>query len=423
MKKARPSRQYAVGSRQWNRQSDRDAAPLPAQPTAYRLPPTAFTLIELLVVIAIISAVTLATVPMILPALDTRRIRESARIVSTQFASAQSEAIARGRSVGVWMERLSADPSASMDLFLCEVPQTYAGDSESSVARVQITAGIPSFSLFMGTDVGWQNQLRPGDLVRFNYRGAYYAIAGEPANKVVPNPQDNTQVVLDSTPDSGSNPQTKTFVITPINPANPQLPIPSAGVPYQIYRQPVKLTGGVAQLPAGAVIDLVFSGVGSAQLWQSAMPVQSGSNTYTLNLQNTSTMSSFVDTTDATEKAANQRLPIIVTFDKTGALENLYIRGPAAPSANGGPKRVELQAIRLTSPIHFLVGKREKSYSLNSANAADQNWTDLENIWVSLNPQTGLVTTAEVAAIPSGSTTPLHDTRVYAQAAQTMGGR
>src|SRR5689334_3793267 len=128
MKKARPSRQYAVGSRQWNRQSDRTAAPLPAQPTAYRLPPTAFTLIELLVVIAIISAVTLATVPMILPALDTRRIRESARIVSTQFASAQSEAIARGRSVGVWMERLSADPSASMDLFLCEVPQTYAGD-------------------------------------------------------------------------------------------------------------------------------------------------------------------------------------------------------------------------------------------------------------------------------------------------------
>src|SRR5262245_39337514 len=72
---------------------------------------TAFTLVELLVVIAIISTVTLATVPMILPALDSRRIRESARIVSTQFASAQSEAIARGRSVGVWIERLSSDPS------------------------------------------------------------------------------------------------------------------------------------------------------------------------------------------------------------------------------------------------------------------------------------------------------------------------
>lgn len=385
----------------------------------------AFTLIELLIVIAIISAVTLATVPMILPALDTRRIRESARIVSTQFASAQSEAIARGRSVGVWMERLSADPSASMDLFLCEVPQTYAGDSENSVAQVKppASAGITSFVLSMGTDVGWQNQLRPGDLVRFNYRGPQYVILGEPLNKLVPNPQDPTQVVLDSTADSGSNPQTKTIFISSINPANPQLPIPSAGVPYQIYRQPVKLTGGVAQLPAGAVIDLVFSGVGSAQLFQSAAPVQSGSNTYTLSLQNTSTTSSFIDTTDATEKAANQRLPIIVTFDKTGALENLYIRGPAAPSASGGPKRVELQAIRLTTPIHFLVGKREKSYSLNSTNVAGQNWTDLENIWVSLNPQTGLVTTAEVAAIPSGSTTPLHDTRVYAQAAQTMGGR
>lgn len=384
----------------------------------------AFTLVELLVVIAIISMVTLASVPMILPALDTRRIRESARIVSTQFASAQSEAIARGRSVGVWMERLSADPSASMDLFLCEVPQTYAGDSENSLAQVKISGGMASFVLATGTDVGWQNQLRPGDLVRFNYRGAYYAIAGDPLNKVVPNPQDNTQVVLDPAADS-SNPQTKTIVITPINPANPQLPIPSAGVPYQIYRQPVKLTGGVAQLPAGAVIDLLFSGVGSQQLFQSAQPVTSGGNTYVLTGQNpsSSTKSSFIDTTDATEKVANQRLPIIVTFDKTGALDNLYIRGPGVPPASGGgSKRVELQAIRLTSPIHFLIGKRDKLGTLTS-NSAEQNWTDLENIWVSLNPQTGLVTTAEVAAIPTSSTTQLHDARAYAQAAQTMGGR
>src|SRR6478672_2446800 len=79
----------------------------------------AFTLVELLVVIAIISMVTLASVPMVLPALDSRRIRESARIVSTQFASAQSEAIAKGRSVGVWIERLSSTAAsgttASMD--------------------------------------------------------------------------------------------------------------------------------------------------------------------------------------------------------------------------------------------------------------------------------------------------------------------
>jgi hypothetical protein len=190
----------------------------------------------------------------------------------------------------------------------------------------------------------------------------------------------------------------------------------------------VKLTGGVAQLPAGAVIDLLFSGVGSAQLWQSAQQVNSGTNTYSLIGQNpsNSTKSSFIDTTDATEKAANTRLPIIVTFDKTGALENLYIRGPAVPPSSGsGSKSVQLQAIRLTSPIHFLVGKREKLGTLTS-NAAEQNWTDLENIWVSINPQTGLVTTAEVAAASPTSTTlqqELQDARKYAQAAQTMGGR
>ena len=69
----------------------------------------AFTLVELLVVIAIIVTVSAIVVPLLTPVLDSRRIRESARIVSTQFASAQSEAMAKGRPVGVWIERLGAD--------------------------------------------------------------------------------------------------------------------------------------------------------------------------------------------------------------------------------------------------------------------------------------------------------------------------
>ena len=77
--------------------------------------------------------------PLLLPVIDSRRIRETARIVSTQFASAQSEAMAKGRPVGVWIERLGAndtstnlDRSAAMDIYLCEVPQPYSGDSIDS---------------------------------------------------------------------------------------------------------------------------------------------------------------------------------------------------------------------------------------------------------------------------------------------------
>src|SRR5262245_16552689 len=106
----------------------------------------AFTLIELLIVIAIISAVTVATVPMLVPALDIRRIRESARLVNTVFSQAQSEAVAKGRSVGVWIDKLRVgDPTAlkvegqaAKDLFLCEVPQPYAGDASDSTMTVKI---------------------------------------------------------------------------------------------------------------------------------------------------------------------------------------------------------------------------------------------------------------------------------------------
>ena len=83
--------------------------------------------------------------PLLLPVIDSRRIRETARIVSTQFASAQSEAMAKGRPVGVWIERLGAndtstslDRSAAMDIYLCEVPQPYSGDSIDS--RVTVVA-------------------------------------------------------------------------------------------------------------------------------------------------------------------------------------------------------------------------------------------------------------------------------------------
>src|SRR5262249_55077654 len=153
----------------------------------------------LLVVIAIISMVTLATVPMILPALDTRRVRESARIVSTQLASAQSEAMARGRSVGVWIERLrtgsgtSFEPSAAMNLYLCEVPQPWAGGQTTTTAQVFVTAGVASFQILapaVGANPPQADQseyaltsqlIHAGDLVRFNYRGRYYRISSDPS--------------------------------------------------------------------------------------------------------------------------------------------------------------------------------------------------------------------------------------------------
>jgi prepilin-type N-terminal cleavage/methylation domain-containing protein len=385
-----------------------------------------FTLIELLVVIAIISAVTIATVPMILPALDVRRIREASRILSTHFASAQSEAIATGRSVGVWIQRLSGEPAAAMDLFLCEVPAPYAGDSTSSQANCQFASGNATITL--ASDTAWYNLLKAGDTIRLNYGGPVYQFTGmsEQGAAGSGNFVDATQEYPANSGTYVLKPdKTLRFQVISTSVSNPTIRWPAAAsspggwnASYQIYRQPIRSAGSAVQMPAGAVIDLVYSGIGAQQLYQAPPTVSS----QTLN------ETQFRDSQTSTpDGKANRSLPIIVTFNKQGGLDSLYMRGPLVSG------KVQIYPIKLTEPIHFLVGKRNKlpaptgTYDATAAQdvqAETYNFKDMENIWVSINPQTGLVTTAEVAS-SSGSNLTAHLTasRTFATSAQTMGGR
>ena len=75
----------------------------------------------------------------------------------------------------------------------------------------------------------------------------------------------------------------------------------------------------------------------------------------------------------------NDKNPVIVTFDRTGTLEYLYIGGTQVP---------------ITLPIYFLIGKREQ---IPNVDPTKPNWADQENLWISLNPQSGLASTAEIA--------------------------
>ena len=53
------------------------------------------TLVELLVVIVILLAVTAAAIPVVLPAVENRRIREASRLVTSYMAGARSRAMRR----------------------------------------------------------------------------------------------------------------------------------------------------------------------------------------------------------------------------------------------------------------------------------------------------------------------------------------
>ncbi len=301
--------QWPVAGGQWSAASRSTAAPAVRRASLFTVhrPRTTdrggFTLVELLVVIAIISAVTIATIPLLLPALDMRRIREAARLVSTHFSSAQSDALAKGRSVGVWIERLSSEPTAAMDLFLCEVPPPYAGDSMGSLATCRLAGGKATVSL--GADTGWYGLLKPGDLIRFNYGGDVYQFNG------MAEQTPGSGTFIDATQESPAG--SGNFILKPDNTLQFQIvwtnvanstficpPVASAAsgwhTPYQIYRQPVKSATPPLQLPAGSVIDLAYSGT-AGDTFQDELP------TSPTNLQ----------TAFPTDKR-----PIIVTFNKSG---------------------------------------------------------------------------------------------------------
>jgi hypothetical protein len=95
----------------------------------------------------------------------------------------------------------------------------------------------------------------------------------------------------------------------------------------------------------------------------------------------------------------------------------------------------------LTEPVYFLLGQREKlphvTYTQTDppeTQAEKHNFRDLENLWVSINPQTGLITTSEMAQLPNESSLTganenalliqaIPQSRQYATSAQNMGGR
>ena len=140
----------------------------------------------------------------------------------------------------------------------------------------------------------------------------------------------------------------------------------SPPMPYQIIRRPRKSAVGGLQLPLRAVIDMQFSG------------------------------------TDDHSIGADTNLPVYIMFSPNGSLERVYHHGEMHPGIE---------------PIFLLVGKQER-VPAGSAEDGLANWQDTKNLWVTLNPQTGLVTTTEVA---KGSNP--FESRGIAREGQSMGGR
>jgi type II secretory pathway pseudopilin PulG len=358
------------------------------------------TLLELLVTIGIILAITAAVIPVMAPVMAGRRLREASRGVNTFISSARNKAMATGRSVGVAFERLEADPQASIVLSMVEVPPPWSGDTVDSGMLIGANGRLLGFyrrdlsvpsGYSLSGDIGWQiARVRPGDLIKLNNRNTAYRIySGEVCQDLDADGSIEVGEYVDSNVDgaglasldnsynndpSATDPNLGHFVLDPSNSIwsigydDPRMALqPVRLAPglysFQIIRQPVKSSSGSLQLPVGTIVDLSVSGDDSFN-----RPRCAG-----------------IDVGTPVDKR-----PVTLLFAPNGSLERMW-----QPDLTDTTKR-QFISFRPTAGIQFLVGRRDGvGIGPNNVTATPPdelpNWRDLENIWISVNAQTGLV--------------------------------
>ncbi len=350
------------------------------------------TLVELLVVIFIMLIVTAIAIPTMTPSIEQRRLRETSRVITSHFQGARTRAIQTGKFFGVMIEPQSGLTAAGITLSYMAESEPWHGDTTDSRARVVGGFTTPSGSpcgyleFFVSaatgqliTETSWKGIVRPGDIIRFDSTGRWYQISsGEPfTDTPLPSPLNNgvrdtsepfTDLDADGNYD-GPNlvkgamnavPWTLiAFAGGPIPSTNLRIDVDMDGIfdsgdeyngfGFTVRRQPTRTAAHPLQLPNAMVVDLNASG--------------------------TSGLSPL-----------NGLGPITVLFTPTGAMHSIYYHQNSLA-----------RSLRLTSPLYLLVGKVDKI----GAATGERNYEDMTNFWVTIHPQTGLITSTEV-----GQTTP-----------------
>ncbi len=186
------------------------------------------------------------------------------------------------------------------------------------------------------------------------------------------------------------------------------------GLRYQIFRQPSKMQSGGIKLPEGIVLDLNFSGMSDGDVMRVTTTTPAASPQFGYN---NSPFHPRRDPNDTTFSPywgdalySQDRTPVLLVFSPGGLLDRVYCHRVAYSFAvTGVPTNSawHYQAVVPTGPVYFLVGKLAKifpdeqfrttqSEDVNFQYQVKKNWLDLENLWVTVDPNGGLITSAMV---------------------------
>jgi type II secretory pathway pseudopilin PulG len=337
----------------------------------------------MMVVVAIMMILVVAGAARMQMSKDSRRAREAARMINVYLSSARNRAMETGRPCGVVFRVMTvgttSNPAApcSMNADQCEVPPCYCGQAENSMAIVNggivstpaggTTSGC-TVSLANSSEAWPSSTISPGDWIQFNGQGPLYAFAAT-------NSTDSYGYIAGN----NSNPLTVTFAdtVTGVSRIMPWTTI-AGTVPFRIFPAPMRNAASPLQLPAGSVVDLNWSGVGTT----------------------------YVGQRDFT-----------VLFSPNGSVDRIYYNASTSPA---------------TDTIYLLIGKRERvglnpPYQSSPTTANESSWgnfQDMENaLWITINPQTGLVNSEPVGSTSGGVPTDPIAARGLAAQAQGKGGQ
>jgi type II secretory pathway pseudopilin PulG len=398
------------------------------------------TLIELLVVVLIVMIIAGATIPRLKPAMEKQRVREAARSLNLYLNMARTVAMSDGRPCGLRFDRLTSlsrvgtSAATSLESRACvtvsqvEVPAPYSGDQGGSTLQLAYAGVSPGpapgyayyYAVVSAGDFSTTAGVKYWDQVQIGGQGPLYQISG-PTNITPPagitvNPTATVTVNGVATSVINITNSTNQWLLLCLDVSSgqqaawpayqpPPVQFTAAPVPFSVFRQPTKTTAPPLDLAVPAIIDLSLSGTDPDPGF-----VQNVAGQMTMTGTSDPTQVSF----GPESKPVGQ--PVIVTFGPGGSLDRIYYNG-GYTTGNG----YATQGFKIASqPVYFLVGKRDKLPPAVSGTATDStntaydptlgggtigtNLDDTTNLWVAVNPRTGMVTTTEMATPPTGYT-------------------
>jgi prepilin-type N-terminal cleavage/methylation domain-containing protein len=326
------------------------------------------TLVELLVVVSILVLLSAVVLPNLAGREGTRAVQLASTNVSAQFAKAQSVAISRKASHGIWLDPLPSNAAACIDLYYSDVPDPYRGDTFD--AKFTVAPTTPSAATLTPTPTGcvaslaspaFGNFTNPGNLVQFNDVGPLYDLRLTGGNLVA-----RLRPAMSQTP------------------ANSLWPSPApAAHRFAVYRMPTR-AGQPLTLPAGMAIDVAWSGIATSRFGTAAL-AGDGSTTAT------SADNWIIDTDYGNASAIGNPATIVAMYDASGAFaEMCYIANATTASTTRGTPQ---------GPLYLLVGRVDRcGLPYNPALTDDNpgaNWQYRDSRWIAVDPRTGIVKVAE----------------------------